>query len=186
MSINTSEEREDRYRSYRKGGKSNELAPGDRNQEQERRQGNRACNAWMVRWSQPGRREGSSALCVNMSLELGLVGLEETRAAGTTWPFRRATWPALPLRRLPRPRGLRLLCPPLINHQHESNNDNLVERSRERLNLHSDFPASGNRSNCVLTGTGPVLSIRSSIASCSIPSSSCSSSSSSGCSPSGT
>lgn len=132
---------EERYRSYRKGGKSNELAPGDRDQEQERRLGNRACNAWMVRWSQPGRREGSCALCVNMSLELGLVGLEETRAAGTTWPFRRATWPAPPLRRLPRLWGLRLLCPPLINHQHESNNDSLMERSRERTELTLRLPS---------------------------------------------
>lgn len=50
----------------------------------------------------------------------------------------------------------------------------------------SEVPAAGNRSSWVLTGTGPVLSMRASIASCSRPSNSASSSSSSGCWPSGT
>lgn len=78
------------------------------------------------------------------------------------------------------------LCGCLARHyrSHQYDSDKVV--GRERLNLRSDFPASGNRSNWVLTGTGPVLSIRSSIASCSSPSNSCSSSSSSGCSPNGT
>lgn len=78
------------------------------------------------------------------------------------------------------------LCGCLSSHCRSVSTVLSMSRSAKGFDLRSDFPASGNRSSCELTGTGPVLSMRSSIASCSSPSNSCSSSSSSGCSPSGT
>lgn len=62
-----------------KGRRGNELAPGDRNRNRNAdKETDWACNAWMVRWSHPGRRwyVGARACALDMRLELGLVEWE--------------------------------------------------------------------------------------------------------------